>query len=142
MTPWPRKITNFPIILIAVCHQYVAGLCIMLDIAAKNATSMHVLDLIFPDRTEGVLLTVAATMAWAGFRFRRKIDCVMMLMPQQLLLFISAGGAAEAIIKGQFADGVLRSHAFLLVDQCPMILIAFFHSWAMMLILRHGEDRN
>jgi hypothetical protein len=141
MTPWPRKLRNFPIILMAVVQQYLVAFSVIIDEKAKQTTATHILDVIFPNKTEGLLLILAATMACLGFRMKNKIDNVLMLLPQQLLLYLSAGGAIEAIWRGHFADGVERSHAFLLVDQCPLVLIAFFHSWALMLILKYGEDK-
>lgn len=140
--PWPRRLLNFPIILFAIMQQSFVGLSILFDGSARNATSVHVLDMLLPRGGEPFLLFLAAGLAALGFWCRKRVDNVLMLMPQQLLLYMSAGGAAEAILTGHFADGVIRSRAFLLADQCPMVLIAIFHTWAMMLILRHGEERK
>ncbi len=38
------------------------------------------------------------------------------------------------MVLGQFADGIQRSHWFLIVDQIPIILIALGHTTALLVI--------
>jgi hypothetical protein len=142
MAPWPRKLANFPIILIAVAYHYIEAACLWLDHAASNATGVRVLALIFHAPSLPWVIAAAATCAWGGFRARRKVVTLLLLSPQQLLLFLGAGGAVEAIWTSQFADGVARSQAFILVDQCPTILMTVFHYWAMVLIFKYAEDER
>ncbi len=137
---WPRKLVNFPVILIAVVQQYFVALALILNPDAHYATSVHILVLVFPTIFIAPFLICAASLVVYGFTLKLKINTVLCLIPQQFMLYLSAGGAFRAIWEGQFADGVTRSHAFLLADQCPMILIAFFHSWAMVLIMKHGAN--
>lgn len=54
----------------------------------------------------------------------------VMLIPQQLVLMVSAIGAVECISRGMFADGVPRPVPFMFADQIPSILIAIFHTCA------------
>jgi hypothetical protein len=100
------------------------------------------LALIFHAPTLPWLIAAAATCAWAGFLARRKVMTLLLLSPQQLFLFLGAGGAFEAIWTSQFADGVVRSQAFIFVDQCPTILMTIFHYWAMVLIFKYAEDER
>ena len=144
MTAWPRRLINFPIILFAITQQLIVGLSLLADRESHFATSVHILHMtsqMMPHLALPLILMTGAAMAVSGFFARRKVNTLLLLIPQQLLLWLSAGGAFQAIWLGHFADGVQRSHAFILVDQCPTILIAIFHSWAMLLILRHGADR-
>lgn len=140
MSPWPRTLANFPIILIAIVQQYVWATSIALDSSAVGTTAASVPALFLGRDWLVIVLFVTATLAVAGFHFPKKLWNVFALLPQQALLFMSAAGALEAVRISSFADGVERSRAFLLVDQCPAILIAFFHMWAIFLIMRYGED--
>src|SRR5262249_38743661 len=138
MYPWPRRLFNFPIIMLATMQQMVTAISILWDSEARFSTSVHVLSVSMSEHAIPPLLILAAALAIGGFFTVKKITNIMCLLPQQLLLFLSAGSSTKAIIDGHFADGVIRSHAFLLSDQSPAILIAMFHAWAIMLIIRHG----
>jgi hypothetical protein len=59
-----------------------------------------------------------------------------LMVPQQFLLFISAGGAIQAMVEGQFADGTIRSVYFLLADQSPAVLAAIGHTLAIVATAR------
>jgi hypothetical protein len=50
------------------------------------------------------------------------------LIPQQIVVVLTAIGALHAIKAGQFLDGVKRSRAFLLADQANVICIAIWHT--------------
>lgn len=54
------------------------------------------------------------------------------LIPQQIILLLSAFGCLQAVILGHYADGVVRSHLFILADQLPNILIAFLYTIAIL----------
>ena len=141
MAPWPRRLTNYPIIIACIAYQYIEAGCLVWNPAAGNATAVHALVLVFPPAIAAYIIGAAATLVVIGFREdREKITTLLCLVPQQLLLYIGAGGAAEAIWASQFADGVLRPQAFLMVDQCPPILLAVCHSWSLMLILRYAKN--
>jgi hypothetical protein len=140
MIAWPRRLIHFPIILIAISQQLIMGLLLLIDPEVHMVTAIHsVYQIVRPQSLIGFFMIAAAVLAIVGFQLRRKIDTILCMIPQQLLLYISAGGSFRAIWLGQFADGVERSHAFLLADQAPSILIALFHSWAIVLILIFSE---
>jgi hypothetical protein len=155
MAPWPRRLINFPIIMIVIVQQYIWAVTLLFDPTAHLATAVNVLftthEIIWtlawpieipPDiPTVSIVLAAASTLAGASFLMRKTRSTVLMLLPQQFLLYVSAGGAFRAITEGHFADGVARSFGFLLVDQCLVFLVAFFHTWAIMLIMRYGADR-
>lgn len=74
----------------------------------------------------GILYLTVAFLALLGLAAPRGIN-VIMLIPQQIILVISAFGAIRAMALGTFADGVLRPVPFLIADQAPAVLAAFFH---------------
>lgn len=140
MIPWPRKLVNFPIILIAIVQQFIWAAVIAFDPSSVHTTGVSILSLIFPRSALVFILMASATIAIMGFYVPNKVYNCILLVPQQALLFVSAGGALEAILRGQFADGVVRSHGFLIVDQIVGLLVAFFHCWAIFLILHYGKN--
>lgn len=56
---------------------------------------------------------------------------IICAVPQQLLLLESANRAILCIYAGSFADGVIRPRMFIFVDQLPAMLLAFFHTVAL-----------
>ena len=140
--PWPRKLVNFPIIMMPIMHQYAVAISLIFYPQAHMATNVHIIYEInlLPDELFPFLMMIAPTLAILAFWMRRKVETLILLLPLLLLLWVSAGGSFRAIWLGQFADGVKRPHSFILADQMPVILMAIFYTWAMGLILRYGED--
>lgn len=61
------------------------------------------------------------------------------LLPQQTVLLLSAIGALGAMISGTFADGIVRSSAFLVADQAPVVVAAVLHTISIYTnVLRQG----
>lgn len=84
---------------------------------------------IYPLQVLNATLTAAAVMAfWA--MFTRKPWIVLLLLPQQVLLCMSAAGAIEAMWIQQFADGEFRPFGFIAVDQMHIVLAAIGHTFA------------
>jgi len=131
---------NFPIIIFAICVQIAISFSLVIDPLSHFATDVHTLYLIFPPPFVPLIMFGAAVWAVVAFIMPRKLQTILCLVPQQLLLYLSAGGAFEAIWVGHYADGVQRGHAHLFADQCPIIFLALFHTWAMTLIMIYGED--
>jgi hypothetical protein len=62
------------------------------------------------------------------------------MLPQQLLLIISAVGGIVAIISGHYADLEPRPRFFIAADQMPGIVAAFCHTFA--IIDLHRSSRT
>lgn len=142
MAPWPRRLVNFPIIIIAITQQIVWAATIAVDQSALNTTGVHILTLMWPWWGVCAALLGAALCAVLAFFVPRRIETLILLLPQQLLLYLSGGGAAWAIWNAEFADGVQRTHGFLIVDQVALCLIAIFHTWAIILIALYSRDHK
>jgi hypothetical protein len=117
-------------VLFAVALHLSWATILMLDDAALNATAIHALH-----RYIASLPLLAATLAAAALLaviglFTRVPWVVLLLIPQQAILMMSAAGAVEAMWLGQFADGVLRPHAFIIADQFYSVLAAIGHTVA------------
>jgi len=125
------------IILYAVLLHLTWCAALLYDSAAGRATAVHtLLDYVSPTVAAGIYFAVAGC-ALLGF-FCRRVATPYYLLPQQAIMMISAGGALQAMWLGQFADGVQRSHAFLVADQAPAVIGAFLHSLAILIFLRES----
>ncbi len=141
---WPRVIWNYPIILSVIALQYIWAFALIWDQAALSVTAINS---IWPFHHHPewewaliIILLLAATTSFCGFFMRRRIYTLLSFIPQQFVMTMSSVGAVHSIWLGQFADGTIRSHAFLLADQSPTIFLTIFHTWAMVLIMIHSRD--
>lgn len=115
------------ILAASLLHAFWATL-LSLDIAAVSSTTLWSLYRSFyPPRVLVMVLIGSAVIAIWGLWLHKPFWIVMSLLPQQILLCISAGGAVEAILESQYADGVPRPRAFIAADQIYAIGLAFGH---------------
>lgn len=148
--PWPRVFWNYPIILSVIALQYIWAAALIVDPTALNVTAIHAILLYHVDDKPSysfplrilliVILLSTATFSFLGFFIKRKICTILAFVPQQFVMFISSAGLAHFIWLGQFADGVVRTPAFLLADQAAPIFLTIFHTWALILIIIHAGD--
>lgn len=92
-------------------------------------------------RSAALLTFVAAT---ALFGLGRKVDPllkIVYLMPQQLVLGISAAGAMHAMTVGHYADQVARPWTFIAADQLAVVLTWLGHTAALMLLFFIHQHR-
>lgn len=137
----PERLISL-MVLFAVCLHLTWAILIWVDPTAVNATALNaayrpIARFVSSDFhvLSGILVTVALTATYG--MFTRIPWVVVLLLPQQLVLMMSASGAIEAIWLGQFADGVARARAFLAADQCYSILAAIGHTTAIIAHARH-----
>lgn len=104
---------------------------IMTDDSAMNATPVNAIHRYVhsPTMLSGLLLVVAV-LALSG-TFCRKPYLVLLLVPQQIILLMSAAGVIEAVWLGQFADGVVRSRVFIATDQANSVVACIGHTAAL-----------
>lgn len=117
-------------VLYAIVLHFVWAAAILIDPQAVNATSVHALHRLLQSPREVALVAgMCSALATLGIMCRLPWVAIL-LMPQQLLLMISAAGAFEAMWLSQYADGVFRARSFIIVDQAPVVLAAFGHTIA------------
>ena len=88
------------------------------------------------DRT----LDIEATKSARGRQSHHSIrlwDEILALIPQEIVLSISAAGALKAMWTGSFADGVLRSNVFIAADQVYSVILAIGHALAIIFHARY-----
>lgn len=130
--------TRLPLIIIyAIALHFTWASLLLFDTAAGYATAVHTLLVFVPDAIAVAIYLTVAVLAIFGLFYQRGIVKPLCLLPQQFVMMISAGGAIWAMWLGQFADGVQRSHAFLIADQFPAVIAAILHTYAIIAIARN-----
>ena len=138
MTPAREKPYSIMVLYAVSLHLlWTAGLLINQD--AVHATAISVFEKLF--HIEPVILPAifcfVACLALTALMVPLGTLSVLLMLPQQFTLMISAYGAVHAMFMGQFGDGVQRPRTFITVDQAPAVLTAVFHTLA---IIRVGKE--
>ena len=125
------------------------GSMLLVDPAAKGVTAIHGLFRLVgtAPRAAAVYLVVGCLAGWGLWRAREgRARGLIAIVPQQAVLLISAFSAGEAVWNSQYADGVVRSRAFIGADQLPVVFLAAAHTIAMVHIFapwgRGAEGRK
>ena len=103
-----------------------------LAITAINAVSRF--GLVYPS-SASILYFFVSSLAIIGIMAPRPVGLIF-LIPQQIVLYVSAYGAILAMSTGRFADGVQRTPAFLIADQAPAVIIAFLYTFVVIELAR------
>jgi hypothetical protein len=127
----PVKINPTPssIILMVTCLHFAWGIILRLEPTAAWTTSLG----IFTARTgeyASSLLFVSSIMAVTAILSHGRTVKVLLLLPQQAILQLAAGTVIVAVIRGAYADGTLHPPLFILQDQFWVLLLVFFHAFA------------
>jgi hypothetical protein len=125
------RVVSIMVLYCVILHLgWAVGL--LLDPSAVYTTPVYSLYQVFgaPPMLSFVLALVALAAGVAVIG--RSPWAVLLMLPQQILLMISADGVLLAIWHSAYADGVERSRAFIAVDQWGVIIAAIFHPVAML----------
>lgn len=122
-------------VLYAVALHWTWAAILLFDSDATHATALNaVFRYIYPEALLITVLSTAASAALCGLILRSPWS-LLLLLPQQVILMMSAAGAIEAMWNMQFADGVIRPMAFIAADQIYSVLAAIGHTAA---LIRHA----
>lgn len=117
-------------VLFAITLHLFWASCLLIDLAPLGVNAINALHrFIQPPPLLVATLVGVALLAGIGI-FHRNRWAVLLLVPQQAILFMSAYGGVQSAWLGQFADGVLRPHTFIASDQIYSVLLAIFHTVA------------
>lgn len=139
-----RLPTHWAVIWYACIMHFIWGTSLIIDPVAGGATALSVAMRVFGGHYgAAAAMYGVATLALFGIvKFHASFTKVWCMLPQQAMLVLSAGAVTSAMISSHFADGVMRSRAFIVVDQLPSLLIAVFHVIVVirMAIVAHGAE--
>lgn len=136
MNPFSRLIISYAITL----HLIWAGLVLGWPDQIQ-ATPLNFL--LFYIRWPVLTFFLIGVAGWAaygsvyGAEYQKPWRRILHLIPQQVVLIVSAYAALWAVFSGHYADGTIRHWAFILADQVPQILVAIFHTAAIVGIAKN-----
>ena len=120
------------------------GVIILLAPESMHTTPIFALTRLFGT---GIVLSLVLLTASGGtclllwYRFPGYAHLLLGL-PQQFLLTVTALGGMYAVVQGAYADGTVRSAAFIFADQLPSLLAASMHLVALLSLLDVGHRRR
>lgn len=120
-------------VLFAIVLHLFWAVNLLIDLSPLGVNAINALHrFIQPPPLLIAVLIGVAILAAIGILHRSPF-AVLLLIPQQAILFMSASGAVESAWLGQFADGVLRPHTFIASDQVYSVLLALCHTSAIIM---------
>lgn len=141
MIEYKRSHLSIMVLYAVVLHCWWAAL-IILDRSALHATGPAALAKWVHSPALLALVIAAAAICAVVAMFTERPWILLLLLPQQILLMAAAAGAVEAMWLAQFADGVIRTRAFIAADQAPSVFGAVGHTVAMIFhTIRFGQQR-
>jgi hypothetical protein len=123
---------KYIILVASLLHLWWAFLLCWSPVAG-NSTPLHIISEICGGRYRAAFVLVAAAIPALFYPFISQVgryELPMMLVPQQMLLFLSAFAGVHAAILGHYADGVARGWAFIAGDQASIIAFSLLYTIA------------
>lgn len=127
------KVRPVAIIWCAIALHTLWGCLLLISGEALGATALHGFADLPRLLTAAILFAVAGLAAVATLRVTMRgprVLTLVLLLPQQAVLTVSATSSVMAVIHGRYADGVPRPWYFILADQAPVILTMALHTIA------------
>jgi hypothetical protein len=115
--------------LVTVLHLLWAILLWLQGPKAYGATSLHLWDSV-PPVLFGALLFVVGLLGILSVEFffdLNKLVATLLVLPQQVVLAVSAYAVVQAVVESQYGDGVIRPRVFILADQAPLLIVFLVH---------------
>ena len=131
---WPGFLAVWAAI---VLHLTWVGALLVPDSGASYATPVHTVWAACGSSNIWTLVLLSFVLVIAMIGVSRDVTAgqkILYLLPQQLVLGISAAGALLAMYHGHFADGVTRPHSFITADQMAVVITWGFHTIALMFL--------
>lgn len=136
-------LTNKWIMWYAIVLHWIWGVILLISRTPLNITAINPmihLHLVSPEGAGAFYLAVSF-LAFIGLFAAPRAVSLLLLLPQQLALIVSAYGAIVSMALGTFADGTIRDRAFLIADQSPVVIICLMHIGAVYTnYLLHRKD--
>lgn len=129
------------VIVLSIIQHFIWGISLLISGVVPEATSMAVffyLDPIPESIAVGLVCIGVSISASIGLFRKSSFENLLWVLPQQILISISAVAALEAIISECYFDGTIRSWEFIINDQSIYIGIAVTHTLALLDLYSHN----
>ena len=131
----------FMVVACVIAMQFIWALGLAIDPSSQNATAVFALMAIARDPIAvSHILIISTLLATVGFLSSNFIIKVLFLIPQQVLLTISAVGCFNAMYNSAFADGVERTRWFIILDQSPVMLFWIGHTIVLVILAAYPDN--
>lgn len=131
----------FMVVACVIAMQFIWAIGLAIDSSSHYATAVHALMALTQDQMAvSRILIVSTLLATVGFLSENLLVKIMFLLPQQVLLTISAIGCISAMYSSSFADGVIRSRWFIILDQSPVVLFWLGHTIVLLIMAAHRDN--
>ncbi len=131
----------FIVVACVIAMQFIWAVGLAIDPSSQNATAVFALMAMTKDpMAVSHLLIVSTLLATIGFLSSNLFVKIIFLIPQQILLTISAVGCINAMYSSSFADGVIRSRWFIILDQSPVVLFWIGHTIVLIIMASHRDN--
>jgi hypothetical protein len=119
------------VILAASLLHIAWAVLLLVDERAGASTPLHIVVVICGGRYRAAVVLCLVAVAALAFPFIQipvsNLAVTLMLLPQQIVLLMSAGAGVRAALYSHYADGVIRPQAFILSDQMAMLALALLY---------------
>jgi len=139
---YPRRRIRLWVVWYSCSIHLVWGIMMLAGVKVNATPVSDIIQLSSDIRAIGLLLLIVASLAFYGLvNYRYKIHISLwFIAPQQVLVFITAWSSLSAALAGQYADGVARPPEFIFADQLPSIVLAVWHTVAVLdLFIMRGK---
>ena len=127
-------ISSYAIVMQAALLHLIEALILLGSRTADGSIGLHSLLGVIPDpRALAAALIASSSAAFVVVtkRYLAPWLTIILLTPQQALLFTTGIAAWLAVWHGSYADGVVRSSLFITADQLPRGMFSLVHLTAM-----------
>lgn len=122
------KLHNFIILYASLLH-FIWACLLLLSSAPMMSTPVSGLSAIASTRLGmATILATVSIMAIAGAEAKKSLKSLLLLIPQQTVLFMTGLAGITAALRGHYADLTPRPGLFILADQMPAILMGFIYT--------------
>lgn len=137
---WPGFLAIWTAIIL---HLIWVTLLVIPGTRAGNSTPVHEVVVLAGGElpAAAALATVALAALYGTTRSMSARSKILLVLPQQLLLGISAAGAILAMYHSHYADGVMRSGTFIVADQLAIVLAWLSHTAAVLFLVLIHQHR-
>lgn len=119
---------KFWIVWLGIVHHLIVAALLLMNEGVIHVSSVSSLAILGSAKEIAAVLISVAVLAIFGF-FVKSNKAIFFILPQQVVLLLTAFGSVAIILGGHYADGVPRAISFIAADQVIYILVALFHSF-------------
>jgi len=124
-----KSCTQWVIYYACVIH-IIWGILLLIDSTPFYTNPIGFFDLFLNQTQTAVIFLMSAIVALVSPKIKHILYRFICLLPQQILLLLTAFSGIVSSLTGQYIDGTVRSGLFIFADQLPIMLLGLFYGLA------------